>query len=147
MPERLLKRSLRLEALLAGITVPRRLGAMSCSLAKPPKNTDMKIIKEGKIPTVKEWWIDHTLHCGHCGTVVKLECGDDVKTTQERRINGRRIADIICPVCQVRITYTAPKRPCEACGGNGGRVSANSGQIPRHCETCDGTGEASQENA
>ena len=69
MPERLLKRSLRLEALLAGITVPRR------------------------------------------------------------------------------ITYTATKRPCEACGGNGGRVSENSGQIPRHCETCDGTGEASQENA
>jgi hypothetical protein len=30
--------------------------------------------------------------------------------------------------------------PCDACGGNGGRVSENSGQIPHHCLSCNGSG-------
>jgi hypothetical protein len=37
--------------------------------------------------------------------------------------------------------------PCAVCGGNGGAVSEDSGQIPHHCEACDGIGESSPENA
>lgn len=34
----------------------------------------------------------------------------------------------------------AQAKPCAVCGGNGGHVSANSGQVPHRCEACDGTG-------
>ena len=67
----------------------------------------MKIIKEGQIPEVKEWWWGLKMTCGTCHAEVELEKGDNPHITIERRPNGKRELHVKCPTptCMMNIVH------------------------------------------
>ena len=56
-----------------------------------------------------------------------------------RKLDNRRIGRDRQRLISLILAYENPM-PCDACGGTGGKRSANSGSIPHHCAACDGFG-------
>jgi hypothetical protein len=65
----------------------------------------------------------------------------ETKTSSEAWVmGGHSVMVMVDGVSGGVLLESVRETPCDACGGNGGRVSENSGQIPYHCQACDETG-------
>lgn len=68
----------------------------------------MQILFVGEEPKPKtQWWVGMALTCGFCHTVVRLEAGDPVATTMERRPHGVATLSVECPTCKYHMTASA----------------------------------------
>ena len=64
----------------------------------------MKIIKKGKLPERKPYWVDRKLTCINCGCEFKLEVSD------EKELFGRLEPHIStrCPTCNNLVVVPSP---------------------------------------